>query len=378
MFCFPVFPAFLAVCLLASAGAAPLTPQQAAQAGRLLGSDNPADRAAAARGFRSQGAGVRDAYKGLLEKAAAAHKDRLKGKVAASLGVLQNFDAARKEWITARDACLGLLFQKTDHEAKKLAELAKSYTAAEKAMKEMARFLKSPPAGLATWKASAQALNDIEAELAWCRDTPESDQAYFRERAEADSVKELPGGPAFLELAGPYQEGLDNKAALEKATLFNEKEIRWPAPVLKTFMQVINERRYILGQQSLRLDERLSKCAFGHSESMQRLKFFSHESPVEGHKTPWDRAKKAEFEGNCMGENIYMGSTAAEAAFMAWWESDGHRFIMFQKDANTLGLGLSGNYWTLNTGSRTWPEKATAGSPGKTGGKPAGETGTDG
>ncbi len=362
------FSLLLSACFLTSAAAAPLTPQQTAQAGRLLGSDNPADRAAAARGFRSQGPEVRSAYKILLEKAGAVHKERLKGKVAGSLSVLQSFSAAEKEWTEAKDACLVLLFQKTDKDAKKLSELARSYTAAEKSMKEMSRFLKTPPAGLATWKATAQALNDIEAELAWCRDTPESDQEYFRERPEADSAKEVTGGPAFLELAGPYQQSLDNKTALEQVTQFNEKEIRWPAPVLKTFMQLINARRYVLGQQVLRLDERLSKCAYGHSEAMQRLKFFSHESPIEGHKTPWDRAKKAEFEGNCTGENIYMGSTAAEAAFMAWWDSDGHRFIMFQKEANTLGLGLAGNYWTLNTGNRVWP--AATPSPAASSGGP--------
>jgi uncharacterized protein YkwD len=340
--------------------AAPLTPQQATMAGRLLASENAAERATVARGMRAQGAEVRATYKGLLEKAELVHKERLKGKVGTSVAVLQNYAEAHKVWEAARDACLDLLFQKTDHESKKLAELAKSYTAAEKAMKELAKFLKSPPPGLATWKASAQALNEIEAELAWCRDTPESDQEYFLTRPVSDSVKLVPGGPAFLELLGSYQTGLDQKLALEEATQFNEKEIKWPAPVLKTFMQLINARRYVLGQQVLRLDERLSKCALGHSESMQRLKFFAHESPVEGHKTPWDRAKLAEFEGNCTGENIFMGSTAAEAAFMAWWESDGHRFIMFQKEANTLGLGLAGNYWTLNTGNREWSAPAAA------------------
>ena len=55
-----------------------------------------------------------------------------------------------------------------------------------------------------------------------------------------------------------------------------------------------------------------------------------------------------------------MGNAAPDAAFKKWWESDGHRFIMFQKDANTLGLGLVGVHWTLNTGSRDWPEAAGA------------------
>ena len=104
-------------------------------------------------------------------------------------------------------------------------------------------------------------------------------------------------------------------------------------------MQLINSRRYVLGLTTLRLDECLSNAAGDHSKEMQDLKYFAHDSPVEKNKTPWDRAKNAAFEGRCMGENIFMGAAAPEAAFHGWWESDGHRFIMFQKEANTLGLG---------------------------------------
>ncbi len=133
-------------------------------------------------------------------------------------------------------------------------------------------------------------------------------------------------------------------------------------------MQLINSRRYVLGLTTLRLDERLSNAAVDHSKEMQDLKYFAHDSPVEKNKTPWDRAKNAAFEGRCMGENIFMGAAAPEAAFHGWWESDGHRFIMFQKEANTLGLGLVGVLWTLNTGTRDWTETASeaAVSAGKT------------
>jgi hypothetical protein len=349
--------AITAACFLASAPAA-LTAAQTAQAAKLLASDNPADLAAASKGFRSQGAEVRLAYRGMLEKAEVFHKERLKTRIAGSLTVLRNFAEAQQKWAAAKEACLELLYQKTDHEARKLADLARSYTTAEKAMKDLSRPLKNPPAGLTSWEASAAALNVINADLAWCRDTPESDQEYFRAVPAKDHARALPAGTEFLELAGPYQERLDAQAAMEQVGLFNSKEIRWPAPPLKTFMELINARRYVLGLTPLRLDERLSNCARDHSKEMRDLKFFAHESPTEKNKTPWDRAKNAEFEGQCMGENIFMGSAAPEAAFNGWWESDGHRFIMFQKDANTLGLGVVGVHWTLNTGTRDWTEAA--------------------
>ena len=367
-FRFPL--ALLAACGLCAAHAAPLTPAQATQAARLLASDNPADLASAAKGFRSQGESVRAAYQPLLEKAETVHKERLKAKIGVALPVLQKFGESQKEWAAARDACLVLLYQKTGHEARKLADLARSYATAEKAMKDLARHLKNPPAGLTTWQSSAAALNTINAELAWCRDTPERDQDYFRKVPVADHAKAVPSGAAFLTLAGPYQERLEAQSAMERAGLFNNKEIRWPAPALKAFMELINARRYVLGLIPLRLDERLSNAARDHSKEMQQLKYFEHESPVEANKTPWDRAKNAAFEGQCMGENIYMGSAAPEAAFKGWWESDGHRFIMFQKDANTLGLGVVGVHWTLNTGSRDWPETGMEEAGGGKSGRP--------
>ena len=71
---------------------------------------------------------------------------------------MENFAEAQQKWAAAKEACLELLYQKTDHEARKLADLARSYTTAEKAMKDLSRPLKNPPAGLTSWEASAAAL----------------------------------------------------------------------------------------------------------------------------------------------------------------------------------------------------------------------------
>ncbi len=104
----------------------------------------------------------------------------------------------------------------------------------------------------------------------------------------------------------------------------------------------------------LRLDQALSAAATGHSQEMQALSYFAHESPVTTNKTPGDRARNAKFSGGWTGENIFMGSPGALEAYNAWWGSDGHRFIMFSDAPNTLGLGPVATYWTLMTGKKNW------------------------
>lgn len=344
----------------ALAGPVELNATQSAQAAKQLASDVPVERESAYKSFRALGESVRPAYKLMLEKARAGHEARLKSRISTSLPALKQFAADTKTWTEARDACLKPLYEKTDHDKGKLADLARVYAAAEKTMKDLSRNWKRVPDGINTWETSADAMNEISGELAWCQDAPADDTAYFRDLSAKERATEVTGGAEFLELIPGCRERLQAQKELQVVTNFNEKEIRWPAPALKSFMLLINQRRYVLGMPVLRLDERLSQCAKNHSDEMQRLKYFAHESPVPENKTPWDRAKNAKFEGQCTGENIFMGSASPDSAFHAWWESDGHRFIMFQKDANTLGLGVVGVHWTLNTGNRDWSAAAIA------------------
>lgn len=138
-------------------------------------------------------------------------------------------------------------------------------------------------------------------------------------------------------------------AAVEKA---NADCGRWASGPMKAFATILNKERCIMGMIPLRLEEKLSDATRGHSEDMARLGFFAHKSPVEGKKTPWDRAKLAGFEGSGAGENIFMGSTSPDAAYSAWFGSDGHRFIMFG-GGNVLGVGIAGNHWTMMTGNKS-------------------------
>jgi uncharacterized protein YkwD len=76
---------------------------------------------------------------------------------------------------------------------------------------------------------------------------------------------------------------------------------------------------------------------------MQRLGFFAHESPVEGKRTPGDRAAKAGTSGGA--ENIARGQRTAKSANQAWWYSPGHHKNMLGGHAR-IGLGRKDDFWT--------------------------------
>ena len=105
----------------------------------------------------------------------------------------------------------------------------------------------------------------------------------------------------------------------------------------------LNRLRIRLGLSALVLDLKLCAAAKDHSGDMRVLGFFAHESPVEGKKTPWDRA--ARFGTSCSGENIEMGATTGVDANIGWWYSPGHHKNMLGGHAR-VGLGRSDTYWT--------------------------------
>ena len=139
-------------------------------------------------------------------------------------------------------------------------------------------------------------------------------------------------------------------AKLESVSEQNRKAGAWCNAGMKSFTEILNGERAVLGLPPLRIEEKLSAAAEGHSADMARLGFFAHESPVKGKKTPWDRARKAGFQGNASGENIYMGSGNPQAAYNGWFGSDGHRFIMMASGPNVIGVGIAGKHWTMMTG----------------------------
>jgi uncharacterized protein YkwD len=109
-------------------------------------------------------------------------------------------------------------------------------------------------------------------------------------------------------------------------------------------MEAVNAMRIMLGLRPLVYDLKLCEAARGHSGDMAANKFFAHESPLPGKRTPWDRAKLAGAEAS--GENIFMGSDVSTEAIKAWFLSPGHHKNMLNDENRRQGLGRSDKYWT--------------------------------
>ena len=105
----------------------------------------------------------------------------------------------------------------------------------------------------------------------------------------------------------------------------------------------LNLTRNLLGLRPLQIDLGLTTAARGHSADMERLSFFSHDSPVPGKATPWDRARLAGTSAS--GETIAMGCIDGAVANEMWWHSPGHHRNMLGDHAR-VGVGRSGKHWT--------------------------------
>ncbi len=173
-------------------------------------------------------------------------------------------------------------------------------------------------------------------------------------------IGDTEGGQAFLgrkdELPPPpalddIEPGLERRclyalplAARDRKNLERNEELR-AGMVHEEFVGTLelNRIRIALGLPTLRIDPKLGDAARGHSEDMQRLKFFSHTSPIPEKKTPGMRAALAGTTGGA--ENIAAGQDSGRGAIRAWWYSPGHHKNMLGGHGRT-GLGQAGHHWT--------------------------------
>lgn len=118
-------------------------------------------------------------------------------------------------------------------------------------------------------------------------------------------------------------------------------------------VELTNVERVRHGCPELRVDDRLTAAAQGHSEDMAERNYFSHESP-EG-EGPGERAR-AEGYPWWSGENIARGYRTAAAVVDGWMDSEGHRANILNCDSVAIGVGVAdssrGLYWTQKFGRR--------------------------
>jgi uncharacterized protein YkwD len=112
-------------------------------------------------------------------------------------------------------------------------------------------------------------------------------------------------------------------------------------------------------------NQSLTLAARHHSEDMATHNVFQHETvpgstyyDVTTQPQPWDRMKAEGYTFNSAAENIAAGYSGAEAAYVGWWNSTGHRKNMFNSTLREIGNGYFyaasstyHNYYTMDLGT---------------------------
>ena len=106
---------------------------------------------------------------------------------------------------------------------------------------------------------------------------------------------------------------------------------------------------YFYQAPPLKWNEKLEKASFLHSKDMKEKKYFSHVSP-DGSKVT-ARLDRIGYRWIAYGENIAQGQNSEAEVVQGWLKSPGHCRNIMNKLYKEMGVGRSGNYWTLTFGT---------------------------
>ena len=112
-------------------------------------------------------------------------------------------------------------------------------------------------------------------------------------------------------------------------------------------------------------NQSLTVAARHHSEDMARQNLFQHATVTNSafynpvtQPNPWDRMTAEGYSWNSAGENIAAGYSGAEAVYVGWWNSTGHRVNMYNSGLREIGNGYFNwnastyhSYYTMDLGS---------------------------
>jgi uncharacterized protein YkwD len=115
-------------------------------------------------------------------------------------------------------------------------------------------------------------------------------------------------------------------------------------------LRQINGYRQLLGRLPMEIDPRLVQSARRHSREMAQLKYFAHESPTAGLKTPMHRMAAAGYGGMGFSENIALQVRDPKMLVDLWLGSPPHHLAMIDANCTAAGVGKWDDQWTLNMG----------------------------
>ncbi|MBI4880961.1 MAG: HEAT repeat domain-containing protein [Planctomycetes bacterium] len=199
---------------------------------------------------------------------------------------------------------------------------------------------------------------------------PEVNNALYYVREAARYLKRAGRSPNWYEedLKGAYEDlnevfdGMSlaysrpEQKKIEELYEYNATCASTASDEERRFVRILNDYRVMLGLRCLEMDDRLVVACRKHSQEMQDLGYFAHESPVSENRTPQMRAAREGFGGG-VGENCAVSGDAQDA-FDGWYNSSGHHRLLVGAGAAQVGIGHSvgqggarGHHWTLMAGS---------------------------
>lgn len=123
----------------------------------------------------------------------------------------------------------------------------------------------------------------------------------------------------------------------EKLDLPDDLQLTADPVAEKQMFDLVNEERVNAGVAPLAWDERLVPIARAHSEEMFKLKYFSHQSPVNG--SPFDRLRAAGITYTRAGENLAYAQSVT-IAHRGLMQSQGHRENILRPEFTRIGIGV--------------------------------------
>jgi uncharacterized protein YkwD len=310
---------------------------------------DPSKRQAAYRTFQLYGKSAKDVYQSTLEKAFAAHEKRL-GRLLndKSANPYLGSDLLTEELQTERARIFPLIHTDYKKDPGKIRMLQGQMESLTKLNGQLRLLASADSAGFdSSVSAISTALAEVQREIFLAQ----GEDLASKELDQHGALKESFDGEVYLKTKSQITAVQREVAALKKANEANAACV-WANSSQKDFSKHLNKNRSLFGITPLLMEERLSAAATGHSVDMATIGFFAHQSPVKGKKSPGDRARMAKFQYRWTGENIFMGSSSYTSAYNVWFGSDGHRFIMFSKGPNLIGIGPHGKHWTMMTGRK--------------------------
>jgi uncharacterized protein YkwD len=181
-------------------------------------------------------------------------------------------------------------------------------------------------------------------------------QAAGRPAMEKGTVEEVLNGTPDSSLAQFMAQQDRYWRLVRQVYLWNRQHTPFASEANRAAIEAHNGYRLIHGLEPAELEEKLLACATGHTQEMQKMKYWSHTSPVAENKT-WDkRIRNAGYSGSPCSENLATGSMSFASESGGWfsfrmWLWDPHHNPIVNPGMNQLGVCLLGSMASASYGS---------------------------